>query len=315
MAKRPIFLSVLLAIAASGATCKGNEPSQDQREGSEASPAPAAPPPNRGIPPAVTQIAGIDLRSIEPSFRADALRLLNETYCYCGCARTIAACLANRADCSCVRCSERMANFIMREYKSGASTEDVEIELLQGFSEGFTGKPIPFVDNDQPAKGPKDAPITLAEFADFRCPHCAATFEVLERILKERKNVRLKYYYFPLGAPDSESQMAAEAAEEARVQGKFWEMATLLFRNQHNLKTEDIMKYAQKAGLNLAALKAALTARTHKAIVLHDRKLGKSAGIVSTPTIYVNGRRFGLSRSYENIALRLDMEAERPRCD
>lgn len=307
---RPVLFVTLLGLSVLGATCKGNEPKK------------APPPPTEPATaeplikaPAIVEMEGIDLAEVAPAQRSDALRLLNDNYCYCGCARTIAACLANREACSCVACSERMATFVLNEYKLGASTEDVEEQLVQGFTNGFNAKARDFDEAGQANHGPADAKITLVEFADFRCPHCAAAAEVLDTLLKSRDDVRLVYYYFPLSGMGEPSIRAAEAAEEARVQGKFWQMSHLLFTNQHAFEDSDLARYAQQIGLDMSKYAAAMDQRTHRNAVMADKRIGEAAGILSTPSVFVNGRPFGLARTLENFNLRVDMEAQRGRCD
>lgn len=301
----------LFGLAAIGATCKGG----DQRGEATPPPAAEATPPPANKAPAVTEMEGVDLALIDPSLRGDALRILNETFCYCGCARTVAACLANKADCTCAKCSARMADFIISEYRSGATTEDVEAQLLEGFSEGFNGREVKFDQADQPKKGPDGAPLSIVEFADFRCPHCAAAYSVLDDLLKKRPDVQLRYYYFPLNGGGERSIRAAEAGEAARAQGKFWEMAKLMFENQHALEDADLHTYAQQAGLDVAKFDKALKDGAHRAKVLENKKLGETVGVQSTPAVYINGRPFGLARTLENFQLRLEMEANRGRCD
>lgn len=266
--------------------------------------------------PPLTELEDLDLSGVPPEQRNDALRLLNETSCYCGCTRTVAACLANKKDCNCVKCSERMADFVVNEYKSGSSTDDVEAQLLEGFSEGYNAKPLTFDDTDQPSRGEKDAAYTVVEFADFRCPHCAAAFEELETLFAKRKDTRLVYYYFPLGGFNSEQSVkASEAAEEARVQGKFWELSKIMFAEQHALEDADLERYAQQVGMDLMRFKAAMASRVHRETVMKDKRLGESMGIRATPTLYVNGRPFGLGRTAENLEMRFAMESERGRCE
>lgn len=309
---RPVLFVTLLGLAAAGATCKGSDKAPP--------PAPAAEPtPQVEEPlvkaPAITEMEGIDVAEIPPAQRVDALRILNENYCYCGCARTIAACLANRADCSCVTCSERMARFVLNQYNEGASTEDVEEQLAEGFTGGFNAKPASFPLEDQGTWGSKDAPITLVEFADFRCPHCAAASDVLAELTKKRSDFRLVYFYYPLSSGGETSIKAAEAAEEARVQGKFWEMAHELFANQHALEDSDLARYAQQIGLDMGEFAMAMDRRVHRDKVMANKRIGEAAGIMSTPSIFVNGRPFGLGRTLDNFNLRIDMEAARGRCD
>jgi protein-disulfide isomerase len=263
----------------------------------------------------VTDLEGLELMAVPASRRADVLDLLNESFCYCGCPRTLAACLANKADCTCVRCSDRMAGFIVREIGAGQSTADVETELLAGFSEGYNGRPVTFALDGQPSKGRADAPIVVVELADFRCPHCAAAFALLDAVFAKRDDVRLVFMYFPLGGGGETSQRAAEAAEEAHAQGNFWALAKVMFENQHALEPADLSRYAAEVGLDVARFEAALAGRIHKDKVAANKRAGEAAGVVATPTLFVNGRPFGLARTAENLEMRFAMESERGRCE
>jgi len=177
--------SILLLLLAIAAGCRNSD------RGERASPKKSDPVHDE---PAVTDIPGLDLGELEPTVRNDAIRVLNDTYCYCGCPRTVASCLANRNDCSCTNCSDRMARFIMNEYKQGSSTEDVEAQLLGGFSEGFNGPQRTFDGKEQPAKGASGATYVVAEFADFKCPHCAGAFDILNDLVAKRGDGRIEYY-------------------------------------------------------------------------------------------------------------------------
>lgn len=307
---RPVVYVTLLGLSVLGATCKGNEPAKSPPpKASEEAEPPVV------VAPAVTEMEGVDLARIAPAQRADALRLLNDNYCYCGCARTIASCLANRESCSCVQCSERMAGFVMNQYLLGASTEDIEEQIIKGFSTGYNFKPKEIDTAEQPSFGPEDAKVTLVEFADFRCPHCATAAEQLEQLMKTRDDFRLVFFYFPLSSMGEPSIRAAEAAEEARMQGKFWPMYHTLFANQHALEDADLARYAQQVGLDMAAFEAAMTSKKHRPKILADKKIGEQTGVVSTPTLFVNGRPLGFAPSVENLEMRIDMEAHRGRCD
>ncbi|MEL7369328.1 MAG: thioredoxin domain-containing protein [Myxococcota bacterium] len=309
MSHRAAIFAALLGLAATGATCKGGDgaPPRDS-----APPPPAAP---LVKAPAVLDIESIDMALIPPAARGDVVRILNETFAYCGCTRSVAACLADKAQCTCPNASQRMADFVVNQFQQGASTEEVETQLIEGFSEGYNKKPFDLDPEGQPAKGNASAKVVIAEFADFRCPHCAAAFEVLDRVVKNRDDIQLLYYYFPLTGGGEISLVAAEAAEEARAQGKFWEMAGLMYRNQHALSTEDLLRYGTQAGLDVAKLAKALDTRAHRKKVLADKRIGERLGITSTPSIYVNGRPFGLSRTEQIFAMRVDMEHGRGSCD
>ena len=310
MSHRAALLAALLGLAATGATCKGGE-----------SPPPAETPPPEAKPeatvkaPPVVEIESIDMALIPPNSRGDVVRILNETFAYCGCARSVASCLANKEQCTCPNASQRVADFVVNQFQNGAAAEDVESQLIDGFSEGYNSKPNELDATGQPVKGAEDAKVVIAEFADFRCPHCAAAFEVLERVVAQRDDVKVNYYYFPLSGNGEASLQAAEAAEEAREQGKFWQMASVIYRNQLALTVEDLLKYGAQAGLDVPKLAAALDAKKHRKTVLADKRIGERLGVSSTPSIYVNGRTYGLVRTPAVFNMRIDMELGRGTCD
>ena len=309
MSHRAALLAALLGLAATGATCKGGDgkPPPDS--------VPASTPEPLAKAPAVVDFEGIDMAAVPPTARTDFIRILNETFAYCGCARSVASCLADKDQCTCPKASQRVADFVLMQYREGMSTEDIESQLIEGFSEGYNHKAYELDPADQPTKGTEGGQVVIAEFADFRCPHCAVAFSVLERFVSRRDDVKLLYYYFPLGGGGEISLQAAEAAEEARQQGLFWEMAGLMYRNQHALGPQDLLRYGAQAGLDTAKLAQALDQQTHRKTVLADKRIGERLGIASTPSIYVNGRPYGLSRTDDVFNLRVDMELDRGTCD
>lgn len=143
--------------------------------------------------------------------------------------------------------------------------------------------------DDDPSRGAATATVTIVEFTDFQCPSCAAMHPVLEEVLKSYGNrVRLVVRDFPL-AMHANARKAAEAANAAHAQGKFFEYAALLFKRQNALDVPALKKYASELGLDRARFDAALDGGTFAAEVRHDISDGQMYGIVSTPTIFVNG--------------------------
>jgi protein-disulfide isomerase len=143
--------------------------------------------------------------------------------------------------------------------------------------------------DDDPSRGVATAPVTVVEFTDFQCPSCAAMHPVLEEVLKSYGNkVRLVVRDFPL-AMHANARKAAEAANAAHAQGKFFEYAALLFKRQDALDVPSLKKYASELGLDSARFDAALDGGTFAAEVRHDIADGEVYGIDSTPTIFVNG--------------------------
>ena len=143
--------------------------------------------------------------------------------------------------------------------------------------------------DDDPSLGPAAATVTVVEFTDFQCPACAAMHPVLEEVQKAYKDkVRFVIRDFPLSRHEN-ARKAAEAANAAHAQGKFFEYAALLFKRQKALDVPSLKKYATELGLNRATFDAALDGGTYAAEVRHDVSDGEVYGVNSTPTIFVNG--------------------------
>jgi protein-disulfide isomerase len=143
--------------------------------------------------------------------------------------------------------------------------------------------------DDDPSRGDVSAPVTVVEFTDFQCPACAAMHPVLEDVLKSYGNkVRFVVRDFPLNQHEH-APKAAEAANAANAQGKFFEYITLLFKNQKALDIPSLKKYASELGLDRARFDAALDRGVYAAEVKKDVTDGEMYGVGSTPTIFVNG--------------------------
>ena len=154
--------------------------------------------------------------------------------------------------------------------------------------------------DDQPTKGGEKALVTLVEFTDFQCPSCAKTQPALERITAEYGDrVRLVVRDYPL-TQHKDAQKAAEAAEAAREQGKYWEYAALLFQNQSALQTDKLKEYATRVGLDRAKFDAALDSGKFSESVHRDLHDGDRVGVMGTPTVFLNGRRVA-DTSYEGL--------------
>jgi protein-disulfide isomerase len=141
----------------------------------------------------------------------------------------------------------------------------------------------------EPARGEVNATVTVVEFTDFECPACAGMHPVLEQVLPTYGNrVRLVVRNYPL-ARHAHARKAAEAADAANAQGKFFEYTALLFKRQNALDVASLKKYASELGLNRARFDAELDGGTYAGEVKHDLDDGQINGVAETPTIFING--------------------------
>jgi len=150
----------------------------------------------------------------------------------------------------------------------------------------------PAVSESDHRSGPDDAPVTLVEYGDYECPHCARAHPIVQEV-RRRMGHRLRFVFrnFPLAEAHPHSMHAAEAAEAAAVQGKFWEMHDHLFEHQVALRDVDLIRYAKLLGLDARRVEEEITANTYAERVRQDFRSGVRSGVNGTPTFFVNGAR------------------------
>src|SRR6266496_3123052 len=147
-------------------------------------------------------------------------------------------------------------------------------------------------------RGRTDAPVTLVEFGDFQCPPCATLADPVNKLEQEYPSrLRLVFRNFPL-QNHKHAREAALAAEAAGLQGRFWEMHDLLYREQAVWSNADNVPelfngYAGMIGLNLDQFKKDMDGEKTKARVDSDHERGNSLGVQSTPTVFINNRQLG----------------------
>ena len=207
-------------------------------------------------------------------------------------------------------------NDLRRSEATGAlATELRRTANIQTFLVAPVMPVLTIATDDQPTRGLPTAKVTIVEFTDFQCPSCAATFPILERLMTEYGDrVRLVVRDFPL-SQHKNAQRAAEAAEAARAQGKYWEYAALLFKQQAAATTDEtkaaaldvakLKEYATQVGLNRQQFDAALDAGRFAPQVERDRNDGLKLGVNHTPSIYINGR-LTQDNTYETLKAALD---------
>jgi protein-disulfide isomerase len=143
------------------------------------------------------------------------------------------------------------------------------------------------------AAGPDDAPVTLVEYGDYECPYCGMAHPIVKRAQRELgKQLRFVFRNFPLAESHPHARLAAQAAEAAAAQGKFWEMHDMLFEHQDGLEPEDLTGYAKSLGLDTAKFARDLESGTYAKRVRDDFRSGVKSGVNGTPTFFVNGNRY-----------------------
>ncbi|RAO50043.1 Na(+)/H(+) antiporter NhaA [Micromonospora saelicesensis] len=149
----------------------------------------------------------------------------------------------------------------------------------------------PAVDEKQDhVRGPAGASVTLVQYGDFQCPYCGKAEPVVRQLLGDA-DLRFVWRHLPLSDVHPQARLAAEAAEAAAVQGKFWQMHDLLLDHQGELDITALIKYADDLGLDQRRFHDDLTSQAHAARIDSDIDSADSSGVSGTPTFFINGRR------------------------
>lgn len=257
-------------------------------------------------------LPGVDTSVLTPRERKEWSGYVTKFAPPCqGAGASIAACLNEKKTCD--GCMPA-AKYLVKAVRDGMTDEQVERAYRNRF-EASRLKDVKI--DDSPSKGSLNAPITIVEFADFECPHCAGMAPLLKKIFTERGYVRSVYKFMPLpGHPNGE--IAARAGIAAAKQGKFWEMHDKMFQNSGRNSLLDLEGYAKEVGLDMTRFKADLNSAETTDRITRDKKLAEALDVKGTPTIYINGRLFegganGEQSLYDWIDLEMRMKGLDPK--
>lgn len=180
-----------------------------------------------------------------------------------------------------------IGSFIAIMFMSGGSGPDADGKLTDGITTADW------------VKGNAESKVTIVEYSDLQCPACKARLPLIKKIMDEFGNhIRFTYRHFPLRQLHKNSQIAAQAAEAAGLQGKFWEMHDQLFANQEAWSVLEGDKletafglYAAQIKLDIPRFNKDLNSNAVRDAVNADADSGEDANVTSTPTFFLNGSK------------------------
>jgi protein-disulfide isomerase len=281
---RSMALCVLLAFALIGCE-RSTEADSGPRQGSSTvKPAPkASKEPIRSLPQ-------VDTSALDDFGEGIWIDMVNELLSPCNDPVSVARCIAESRKCKqCVPA----ARYVARLVDDGYARD--EIRDIYRIRYGEDTKVDKLTSHDSPLRGSPMAPVTIYEFSDFQCPHCKMAAPELKKIVEESNGkVKLIFKQYPLPM-HPKAREASKATIAAHKQGKFWEMHDLLFEKQDQLPTANLDAYAEKIGLDMKRFRADMNAKDADKKIEADIAEGHAAGVDSTPSIYVNNRRFVFS--------------------
>jgi protein-disulfide isomerase len=242
----------------------------------------------------VVALKGIDTSALTARERADWSGAVSELLSPCADQPvSIEQCVNESRACS--ACAPA-ARYLVEQVRRGRTRAQVDA----AYRARFGADQVRTIDiGDSPSKGAPNAPVVIVEFADFECPACADKRPLLDQLVEEHAGkLRLVFKNFPL-AMHQNAEKAARAAVAAHRQGKFWQLHPLLFDNQTDLSPGSVEKLAQKAGLDMARFRQDRDSEATADAVQRDRKQGEALAIDSTPSLFINGRKFPGSADFD----------------
>ena len=169
---------------------------------------------------------------------------------------------------------------------------------------------VPVSQERDHAQGPPDAAVTLVQYGDYECPYSGRAYPIIKEVqARMGDSLRFVYRNFPITPAHPHAQQAAEAAEAAATQDRFWEMHDLLFENQRHLRDEALRAYAEELGLDVELFDKELAGHVHAPRVHDDFLSGVQSGVNGTPTFYVNGVRHDDSYEADTLLATLEQAA------
>ncbi|MFZ5391392.1 MAG: DsbA family protein [Patescibacteria group bacterium] len=181
---------------------------------------------------------------------------------------------------------------------SWLSQPQVSPDLAKSLSGDSTASNLPplskvkVISQDDPSLGPVYAPVTIVEFGDFECPYCRQSYSIIKQLLaKYPDGLRFIYRDYPVSSIHSQALPAAQAANCAKQQNKFWQYHDKLFDRQNELGDSLYLSLASELGLNISDFKSCLNDPKIVKEIEEDLSVGVDAGIQGTPAWFINNRK------------------------
>ena len=168
---------------------------------------------------------------------------------------------------------------------------DARLRALVGTAETIDDLAVVVDPERDHIRGPNEAPVTLLEYGDLECPYCGQAEPVIRELLSDFGELRYVWRHLPLNDVHPDAQLAAEAAEAAAAQGRFWEMHDMLLSHQGALKLRDLLRYAEDLGLDVDRFREHLRKRKDVGRIAEDVESADLSGVTGTPSFFINGHR------------------------
>ena len=229
---------------------------------------------------------GVDLSKLDEFERKVFYRVINREPSACGKGHSLIYSLKHDSAC---RASFYAVRYVAHLVDSGYTDSEIGEKLVKR----FRTPRYPRIDvSAAPVKGNTSGRVTVVEFVDYECPHCKHAQTLMRQVVEEYPNdVKMYFKHFPLSS-HANARLAAEGAVAAHKQGKFWQFNEKVWANSENLTPAVLEKAAKEVGLDVARWRTDIDSDAIKSQVQADKSEGNDLGVLATPSIYINGRKY-----------------------
>jgi protein-disulfide isomerase len=240
-------------------------------------------------------LEGVDTSALTAREKREWSGYVSKLDAPCAGAGTVASCVTEKKNCA--ACTPA-AKYVLKSVRDGMTNEQVEKAYNNRFK-AEKARDVRLEDSPAKTSAKGDAPITVVEFADFECPHCAMMEPILTKLYAQfGADARFVFKFMPLPL-HTHGEISARAGFAAHRQGKFWEMHDKMFKNQSHLEETNLMDYAKELGLDVEKFRTDMTGAEATDRIAKDKKLATDLDVGGTPTIYINGRLVDLGANPE----------------
>lgn len=256
------------------------------------------------------RLPNVDASKLDDSVRARARSIMEKEACYHECEDTVLACVTLSPPCS---TALRMAGFIVRQVVKGKSDAQISQELMD---RARSVHPFERVEKFASLRkslcmGDPKAPVQVVVFADLDCPFCKVVSPALRRMLPGLGNkVAFFYLLYPVKGHGEVAVQTSKAALAAADQGKFWEFHDRMYEKFEAHSDKDIEGYVKDLGMDWERFAKVWKHPKIEKAVSDSKKEGLALGVKSTPTIFINGKRYYGDKSELELKDRIEEEIE-----
>jgi protein-disulfide isomerase len=256
-----------------------------------------------------TDLPNVDMAGLSPDQKHAVLKLLREEACTCGCGMKMAQCRLQDPKCAFSRMSATAA---VKAIKEGKTPDQMRSAALAESHLKTLDDAVKIRTEGSPSKGSTAAKITLVEFSDFQCPYCSkAAFALDELARKYSTDVRLVYKQYPIAMIHTQALLAARASLAANNQGKFWPLHDRMFNNSTKLTRENILAWAKEMNMDMPRFTKDLDSKETQTLVERDIKEADDIGVLGTPTVFLNGKRYNGELTVADFGKVIDSELKK----